>query len=120
MKFWMWWLLLIVVAAGAYVGLRMASARARGEDAGDAGRRALVDALPVVGAGIAGLLIFVAVLGVVLVLLLFLFIAVWGGDGGDLAGWIVVLLLLGGLALLGLPATAIVLVVRWRRRQALR
>jgi hypothetical protein len=110
-------LAVIVLGGAAYVAFRVMSARSRGEDTGEAGRRALGDALPVVGASIAGLVIFFALMGVLVVVLLFALIAaVFGGDGSGF-GIVLVLLLVGLLVLIGLPVAALVFVMRRRRRE---
>lgn len=108
---------MIVGAGAAYVLVRILLARSRGQDATEAGRRALSDALPVVGAGVAGVFIFFAIFGVVAVLLLFLFIALLSGNGDGLGLAIVLLLLLGVVVLVGLPVGAIIWVARRRRRE---
>ena len=118
MKFWMVWLCVLMVPAIAYVGIRAAMARRRGEDASAASVRALGEALPVVGAGVAGLLICLALFGIAAFLLFLLFLLSLGdNDTSGLTSSLVALLVLGGLALIGLPATALILVIRHRRRR---
>jgi hypothetical protein len=107
----------LVLGGAGYVVFRMFLARNRGQDASEAGRRALSDALPVIGAGLAGVFIFFAILSVVAVLLLFLFIALLTGDGDELSATIVVLVLVGVVVLIGLPGAALIWVARRRRRE---
>lgn len=110
------WLALIVLGGVGYVLYRVFVARGRGEDAGEASRRALGDALPIVGAGIAGFVIFLALMALLLIVLFFAVIASLGGDYSGF-GVVVLLLLLALLMLVGLPVAALVFVIRRRRRR---
>ena len=109
-----------ILAAGAiaYVAFRSWGARRRGEDGYKAGWRAVGEVLPVVGAGLAGLVLFL-IIGFVLVSLLFLFAlgAAMGGDIGGAGGVVAVLVLAALAALFGLPLAALLIVIAVRRRR---
>jgi len=112
----------VVVGVGvwAYVALRSSAARRRGEDVHAARWSALGDALPVAGAGLAGVFIFTFALG----LIGFVFvISVLDGsvfvDPERVASLLEWILVVGTAALVGLPLVAVSVVVcvrRWRRR----
>jgi hypothetical protein len=123
MEFALIWFGLLVAGAAIYVSLRSSGARRRGEDGFEAGKRAVWEALPVLGAGLAGLGVFFVVgLFLVFVLVMLGLGAVLGGDPSGAGGFVAVLLLGGLAALFGLPlaALAIVVAVQRRRRAASR
>ena len=104
----------IVAAAACSVAVRLAWARSRGEDAREAGRRALRDAIPVVGAGLAGALFFLATM----FLAFFWFVGTFHNPSAARASvpWMIALISLGIAVGLLSPIVAVVLVIRRRRR----
>lgn len=121
MEFALIWFGVLVTGAIAYVAFRSSAARRRGEDGYQAGWRAVWEALPVVGAGLAGLGLFLVIgLMLVFVVVVLGLGAVLGGDPSGAGGFVAVLIVAALAALFGLPiaALAIVVVVRRRRRGA--
>ena len=110
------WLVLLFVGGGAYVARRRTRARHQGDDVAAATRQAVSDATPVVGAGVAGLLLF-AGLGAFAILILFSSFDAPADSHRTILTWVWMLIGFGVAFLIGLPALAIA-VVRHRKRRA--